>query len=412
MLFVAPRYLLPADSGGKIRTGHVLRGLKGGAFQVTLVSPAPPGAAERDSGELVQLCDRFASWPETERGRYFNIARLRHLVSRLPISVASDFSAAGGALIASELRGRPDVMVVDFPHTAILIPPVCDTKTVLFTHNVEAEIFSRHFGVASNLVRQAIWRNQWKKMRRFERETLSKFDAIIAVSDRDRMQFKKAYGVDAAVIPTGVDLDFFAYCPPVCDTENLNIVFTASMDYHPNIDAIRWFMDECWPDIARAEPRATVMVVGRNPDPRLLRTAADRKLPWTFTGFVEDVRPYVGNATVYIIPLRIGGGTRIKAYEAMAMGRPVVSTSIGLEGLPVEADRHYLPGDSPQAFAQSVLRLLRDPALQARIAANARHLVETQFSASVVARAFERICLEALDDHHVRPQPDQSDFVY
>ena len=404
MLFVAPHYLLPADVGGKIRTGHVLRGLKGGAFRVTLVSPAPSGAAERDSGELAQLCDRFAGWPEKERGPYFNITRLRHLGSRLPISVIGDFSRAGRALIASELRRRPDVMVVDFPHTAILVPPNCNTRTVLFAHNVEAEIFGRHSRIAGNPVRQAIWRNQWKKMQRFERETLGKFDAVIAVSDRDRMQLQEAYGVDAAVIPTGVDLDFFGFRPQIRDAENLNIVFTASMDYYPNIDGIQWFMDECWPDIARAEPRATVTVVGRNPDPRLLRTAAGRKLPWTFTGFVDDVRSYVYNSTVYVIPLRVGGGTRIKAYEAMAMGRPVVSTAIGIEGLPVEADHHYLLGDTGPSFAASVVKLLHDADLCARITTEARSLVERRFSARIVAEVFESICLGELDECHVRRQ--------
>src|SRR5262245_51825914 len=139
MLFIAPRYLLPADSGGKIRTGHVLRGLKGGAFEVTLVSPAPNGAAARDPVELVPLCDRYSSWPERVRGRVFEYTRARHLLSRMPIPVAADMSAAGRKLIAHELARSPDLVVVDFPHTQALMPSTIQIPTVLFTHNVEAE---------------------------------------------------------------------------------------------------------------------------------------------------------------------------------------------------------------------------------------------------------------------------------
>lgn len=417
MLFVAPRYLLPADSGGKIRTSQVLRGLKGGAFEVTLMSPAPRGAAERDALELDTLCDRFAGWEETERGAAFSYLRLRHILSRWPISVVSDCSAAGRAAIAAELRKAPDLVVIDFPHTAVLMPQGGAFTSVLFTHNVEAEIFARHAQIAKDPLRRAVWSNQLRKMRNFEGETLRRFDAVIAVSDRDQAQFKKNYGVDVATIPTGVDLDFFGYRTPPEAADNFNFVITASMDYYANIDGIQWFMDACWPHIAAAEPRAQMIVVGRKPDPGLVRAAADRKLPWTFTGFVDDVRPYVHDSAAYVIPLRVGGGTRIKAYEAMALGCPVVSTSVGMEGLQVAPGQDYLLADDPEAFAAAALQLLRDSRLRVRLAQNARRLVEEHFSAGKVAHVFEDICLSALEakargrgfsraaDIDVRPEP-------
>jgi hypothetical protein len=241
MLFVAPRYLLPADSGGKIRTSQVLRGLKNGAFEVTLMSPAPPGASQLDATELQSLCDHFAGWPETERGLAFSYLRLRHIFSRWPISVASDCSAAGRAAIAAELRNKADVVVIDFPHTAVLMPQGGVHEflmpqggafaSVLFTHNVEAEIFARHAQVAKDALRKAAWQNQLRKMQRFEGETLRRFDAVIAVSERDQAHFQKHYGVEAQTIPTGVDLDFFRYqAPPAGDAGNFNLVITASMD--------------------------------------------------------------------------------------------------------------------------------------------------------------------------------------
>jgi polysaccharide biosynthesis protein PslH len=398
MLFIAPRYLLPADSGGKIRTGHVLRGLKGAAFELTLISPAPIGAAARDAAELAPLCDRYVSWPEGERSRFFAYTRARHLLSRLPIPVATDISAGGRHVIAAELAREPDLVVVDFPHTAALVPLKLRPPSVLFTHNVEAEIFARHLEVAKNPLLRALWRNQLAKMQRFEKAALRRFDAVIAVSERDQAKFRNEYGVDSATIPTGVDLDQFEFRAPERNgATDPNIVFTASMDSYANIDGMRWFMNEVWPAIAKARSDARMTVVGRKPDPGLVRDALDRRLPWKFTGFIDDIGPYLYDAMVYIIPLRVGGGTRIKAYEAMASGRPVVSTAIGVEGLPLVPGCHYLLGDTAQTFADAVLRLLRDGDLRVSLATEARQLVKSRFSASAVASAFERICLDTLE---------------
>lgn len=397
LLFLSPRYLLPADSGGKIRTGQVLRGLKGGYFELILVSPAPKDGPTRDARQLAAMCDRFACWRETKRGSLFRILRMRHLMSRLPIPVATDISSPALGRVAAELAAEPDLIVVDFAHAAALLPRCISTPSVLFTHNVEAEIFARHFEIAANPLARAIWRNQLTKMRRFEKMALRRFDAIVAVSDRDKMRFIAEYGVNAEVIGTGVDLDFFKFeAPEERAHPEPNIVFTASMDSYANIDAIQWFMDSVWPLVAAGSPSARVTVVGRSPDPKLVQQARDRRLPWVFTGSVEDVRPYVYQSTVYIIPLRVGGGTRIKAYEAIALGRPVVSTTVGVEGLQLEPGRHYFEADSACDFAASVLHLLRDGGLRVRLATQARAFVEKRFSSEGVAKAFEAICRNTL----------------
>jgi glycosyltransferase involved in cell wall biosynthesis len=399
LLFISPRYLLPADSGGKIRTGQILRGLKGGHFEITLASPAPAHGAGNDAAPLAALCDRFTSWPETPRGRLFPYLRMRYLLSRRPISVATDVSASARRLIISELERRPDVVVVDFTHAGVLMPERLAIPSVLFTHNVEAEIFARHLDVAKNPIYRAIWRNQLEKMRRFEQEQLRAFDKVIAVSERDGLKFRDEYGVTAKVIATGVDLDFLHFeAPAAVNSLDANIVFTASMDSFANIDGVQWFMDSIWPIVASAMPRARVTIIGRNPDARLVRLAKERRLAWTFTGSVEDVRPYVHAGTVYIIPLRVGGGTRIKAYEAIALGRPVVSTTIGVEGLKLEASRHYLAADTPEAFAAAVMQLLQDAPLRVQLAQEARNFVEQHFSAQAVAKTFEAICRGAAEN--------------
>ena len=400
LLFVSSRYLFPVDSGGKIRTTNILRGMKGGAFEITLASPLPRGSAAGQPAETAEVCDRFVGWPDAPRGAHFGWTRLRYLASRLPVAVATDASDVGRAAVARDLEGGADLVVVDFPHAGVLAPPPFPCPSVIFTHNVEAEIYDRHAKRASNPVKRAIWRNQAAKMERFERELLPRFNAVIAVADRDREFFRTRYGVaDVSVIPTGVDLDYFRYHPiaEADDQEGGTVVFTGAMDWMANIDGVEYFMDEVWPVITRARPRAKCVIVGRNPPEALIQRARARGLAWQFTGFVDDVRPSVRDAHVYAIPLRIGGGTRIKVYEAMAMGCPLVSTRIGVEGLPVEPGRHFIQADTAAALGDSIVDLLGSRARREQLSRAARAYVEENMSARVAARAFEEICLRALD---------------
>lgn len=366
--------------------------MKGGRYAITLVSPVPPGGVERFADDLGAVCDRFAGWPEPRRGPLFPLLRLRHLASRLPVPVATDRSPAGRRVVATELARRPDVVVFDFPHAAMLVPGRLAVPSVLFTHNVESEIFRRHAEVATNPLKRLLWRDQLRRMERFERETLARFDAVVAVSDRDAAWFREGLGIERVeVIPTGVDTDYFPWSPPG-DADGTNrVVFTGSMDWLANIDAMEWFLGEVWGRLARQAPEATMKVVGRNPPASLIAKAA----AWEFTGFVDDVRPHVLGSSVYVIPLRVGGGTRIKAFEAMAMGCPVVSTAIGIEGLPLEPGRHYLRADTAADFADAVVRLLRDPELRLALSREARRYVEERFSFRRAAGAFEEICRRA-----------------
>jgi glycosyltransferase involved in cell wall biosynthesis len=394
LLFVSPRFLFPTDSGGKIRTAQVLRGMRGGRFEVTLVAPAPPSAGTRFAAELDAVCDRFGGWPDRRGSRWFSLMRAASLLSRLPVSVATDQSNEAQALVTAELSRQPDVIVFDFVHAAVLAPPATgNAVSILFTHNVEAEIYERHALAARGWYRRALWKDQSRKMRRFEREALRRFDAVVAVSERDAKYFREHLGARTVhVIPTGVDLDYYGYAPSA-DADR--IVFTGSMDWAANVDAIAFFMDEVWPLIVAAVPTASMTVVGKDPPQRLVEAARSRRLRWTFTGFVDDVRPYVHGAAVYTVPLRVGGGTRLKIYEAMALGCPVVSTAIGVEGLPLEAGTHYLQAESAGDLAVAVVELLHNRATRDELSARARAYVERHCSFRKVAAVFEDICTQA-----------------
>jgi glycosyltransferase involved in cell wall biosynthesis len=399
LLFLSPRYLFPADSGGKIRTVSILRGLLGGAFEVHLVSPLPASASAADPAQLAQVCDHFTGWHAPVRGAAFQWTRMRHLVSGLPVAVATDYSRAGRRAVDEALSRNPDLIVVDFPHAAVLAPGPYPCPGVLFTHNVEAEIFLRHAETARDPLRRAVWRSQAAKMARYERGLLGRFDAVVAVAERDREYFGRAYGANnVSVIPTGVDLEYFSYSPtPLLEpAEAATVVFTGSMDWMANIDGIEYFMEQVWPEVARVRPDAKFVVVGRQPPAALVERAASRGLNWEFTGFVDDVRPYVRRAHAYVIPLRVGGGTRIKVYEAMALGCPVVSTRIGVEGLPVEDGMHFVAADGPAEMAASILSLLERNDERGRLSAAARRFVEESVSAASAARVFEQICQHAL----------------
>lgn len=397
LLFVSPRFLLPVDSGGKIRTTQTLRGLKGGRFKIRLLSPATEALVRRHREEIEDLCDEFAWWPQAPAaaGPSMRLRRARHLFSRLPIPVASDYQAAAARLVARQLADGCAVTVFDFLHSAVLAPSELDVPSVLFTHNVEAEIFARHAEAAGNPFLKALWSRQHAKMRTFERRSLERFDVVVAVSERDGRKFNADYGLaEAFVIPTGVDLEYFAYAAPDRDRD---VVFCGSMDWLANREAVGFFMDEIWPGIAAEVPDARMTVVGRAPPASLVSAARRYGDAWNFTGFVDDVRACMNGAAVSVIPMRIAGGTRLKVYESMAMGPVVVSTQIGVEGLPVTGGTHCEIADEPSRFAKAVVGLLRDRAHRERMSREARDFVQRNFGYRVAAREFEKACGLAIE---------------
>lgn len=363
--------------------------MKGGKFQITLVSPATRSERANYKEELSEVCDSFEFWPVGERSALFTLTRMRYLSSPVPIPIRTDWNPQAVQLIA-QLMNEADVVVFDFLHAAILAPADISKPTVLFTHNVEAEIFARHIEAASNPIFKWVWRNQYKKMFKFEKEATSRFDVVVAVSGRDGEKFARDYGLeDPYCIPTGVDLEFFSYQTPARFDD---VVFCGSMDWLANQDAVDFFLTEVWPIVSEQRPQTRFTVIGRNPPAQMVEQVKKYNGKVSFTGFVDDVRDYTRQAGVSVIPIRVGGGTRLKVYEAMASGTPIVSTAIGVEGLPVEDAEHYLNADVPDLFAKKIIWLLDNPDESIKLSERARDLVEERFSYHKAAQVFEQAC--------------------
>jgi sugar transferase (PEP-CTERM/EpsH1 system associated) len=386
ILWLKSDLLLPLDKGGRLRTWHLMRHLAR-RHDITYLS-----FAEGSADGMDQVARRVETVTRTEPPKgslRFYADAARYLGDPLPYAVAKYRSRR----FARRLRGllaqnRYDLVVCDFLPPAVNLPPTLPCPAVLFTHNVEAEIWRRHSETRTGLARW-LYRMQHLRMLRYERRALERFDGVLVVSDADRKTFARLYPgairPDMHVVSTGVDTEFFS--PPPAASSGRGLVFTGSMDWLPNEDAVSYFCREILPRIRSDEPETTFTVVGRAPTPAVRRLAADHGI--TVTGRVDDVRPYVSDAAVYVVPLRIGGGTRLKIFEAMAMGKAVVSTTVGAEGLPVENGEHLLLADEPHVFARSVVRLLRDVDRRRALEAAARTLVVDRYDWSAVAGELE-----------------------
>ena len=382
------------DTGGKIRTGNILRRLTKD-HEITLISNVEYSKDSPYLPEMGQFCREFVPvpWKETPKysARFFFLLALR-MFSPYPVNVLNDYSRRLRQTLEETSRKQPfEAAVCDFVQSALIFQNINHLRTVLFQHNVESQIMTRHVERTTNPAMKLFWRLQRKKMLWFEKKACRRFDAVIAVSEQDKTTFESLYGLDnVRTIPTGVDVDFFA---PDSETpvKANSISFCGSMDWLPNEDAMIFFIREVLPLIKEKKPDVSLTIIGRNPSPNLknlLKTQEDVVL----TGWVEDTRPYIAESQVVIVPIRIGGGTRMKIYEAMSMGKAVVSTPVGAEGLPVLNGENIVIEDDPSGFATAVLQLMDAPEIRRGIEKQASEFVRQHFTWSRVAREFIDIC--------------------
>jgi sugar transferase (PEP-CTERM/EpsH1 system associated) len=393
ILWLKSELLHPVDKGGKIRTYQMLKHINR-AHDVTYMTFVSPNDSPESLEQSAEYCQQLALIPRSEtrkNGIHFYSDLALNLSSRLPYAIQKYRSAEMRRAVERELSERNhDVVVCDFLVPSINLARDSRCPTVLFQHNVESMIWRRHYEVQTNKIKKAFFRNQWQKMYWYEREACQAFDAVVAVSRNDREQMRNEFGLTQIYdVPTGVDTEFFR--PLGTAREPFELVFTGSMDWMPNEDAIIYFIEKIMPRINGWNPQVTLTVVGRNPGERL-KAMAESNRQIKITGRVDDVRPYIDKASAYIVPMRVGGGTRLKIYEAMAMAKPVISTTVGAEGLPIRDGKELLIADQPEDFAQAVIRALSDAPFAAKIGERARALVCERFGWERAAQAFIQVC--------------------
>jgi glycosyltransferase involved in cell wall biosynthesis len=389
ILWVSPGFLHPTTKGGQIRTLEILRHLHRW-HEVHYAALAHPDAPEgpRRAGEYSTRSYAFPHRPPGKQTAAFVGQLARGLFSPAPLAVSRFYSPALARFLPELMeRERFDRLVCDFLASA---PHVQDLRrAVLFQHNVETIIWRRRAEHASGPLDKAYLQMQAERMYRYERRACRAAGVVVAVSPVDARMMREMFGAARVhEIPTGVDLGFFApppSAPPVAD-----LLFVGSMDWLPNVDGVKYFLREILPLIRNRRPQATFAIVGRDPPPEL-RAVAQQDSRVTVTGTVSDVRPYVWGAKVSVVPLRIGGGTRLKIYESMAARVPVVSTRVGAEGLEVTHPENIRLADTPGEFAGQCLDLLESDTERVRMAGAAWQLVSSRFSSEQVARRFEQI---------------------
>jgi glycosyltransferase involved in cell wall biosynthesis len=251
-------------------------------------------------------------------------------------------------------------------------------------------IWRRHAEHAGNIVKRLYFQLQAQRMAQYEGEACRKAKRVIAVSNADADTMRREYRVqDVSAVPTGVDLEFFKNPgTPTPTGFKADLVFVGSMDWMPNSEGIRWFVREVFPLVLKKRPNTTFTIVGRKPPPDIDAMTNERI---KVTGTVPDVRPYLWGSSVSIVPLRIGGGTRLKIYEAMAASVPVISTSVGAEGLEIEDGQNIAIADDAGPFADRCVDLLNDRATCQIMARRALEIVADRYSWDSVVAQFERL---------------------
>ena len=395
ILWVKPGKLLPLDSGGQLRTYNILRclaaeheltylsyygGLRDEAYEreilqhlpgtVTLHTGAPDTTPLERYLDYVRRFPRLAPYPVTK----FTDPRVRQMVTRW-------FE-----------ESRFDVAVCDFLASSLNFPKDLTTPTALFQHNVETVLWQRKAEVEVEWVERVISKIEYKKMKRFEPQQVRRFHHVIAVSDVDRDAMSTMVPPSSiSVVPTGVDLKKFQYDPSLRPAGQ-DVVFTGSMDWEANIDGVEFFCQEIWPLVLEQMPAARFLIVGRRPNQRVQALAGASV---EVTGTVPSVEEYLRRASVFVVPLRIGGGTRIKIYEGMAVGKATVSTTIGAEGLDVTHGKDIILADDPATFAKAIIDFLRDDAARRRFEAAAAATAQ-KYDWPVITRQFVDVLRETV----------------
>jgi len=375
ILFLSSYFCLPPATGSRIRTLHLLKALAS-AHDVTYVAFADDQRQRDSIEEAKSLC---ASLKVVFRPhRYSTLKLLKGLAGSTPFTILN-FQHPEMARIAAEEQSRGAYSLVHAEGIFMAQYVHFDTArpAVLSTHNIESTIMKRFIDATPDPLKRLYARITHRKLLRYEAQMMPRFDRTLVVSrEEQQLAAAMAPSTQVVVVSNGVDTQYFRPDPTVAE-EPATLVFSGLMDSRSNVDGVLHFVREILPRVRREVPAVKLRVLGQRPAPAVQALAQQEGIE--VTGFVPDVRPPAQSATVHVVPLRVGGGSRLKILQALALGRAVVSTQVGAEGLELTPGTHLLLADEPAAFARHVVALLHDPARRAALGKAGRQLVVQRY---------------------------------
>ena len=391
ILVVTTKSPWPLNEGRALRTYNLLRQASK-RNRITLCTYVQSQAEIDGLDEMRKFCDvvhavpLYMSWPKLA----LLADAIRDLFGSVPLHARKYARKRMVQLVGSLLDSRNyDALHLDMLHLAELSKIDTGIPVLLVEHNIESQILQRRLDNEKNTLVKAYLKYQIAKLRQYEVDVCNAVDHVVTVSDEDRKQLQ-VLGVSSPVtaVPNAVDVEFFqpGQEQPRADT----LIYVGSLGWFPNEDAIRYFMSEILPFLEQMVPTVSMKVIGHVPDAaKKGRWKDDRRVE--FLGFVDDIRPHVLAASIYVVPLRIGGGTRLKILDAMAMGKALVTTSVGCEGIGLVDGQQALIADGPEAFAAAVASLLAHPARISKMGACGREYVCNNFRWEQIAPGMDEV---------------------
>lgn len=388
ILFISPYFPYPLNNGGKVRIYNLIKHLSK-RHRITLLTlydseKEKLGISKlQEFGEIVAIPHKyFSKWHPKS---WIN------MLSLTPRVVMQFHNHAMFRSINKIIKTQSvDLVQVEFIQMAQYLPTAKNLLTILANNDIPFLLLNRGYFASNTLERKIFYRLQAAKMKRYEKLCCRKYHAVLTVSENDKQtlsQLLKGGEDKIFVIPNGVDVNYYQRLP--IKKDNNKLVFIGWMPFYGNADAMKYFYKEILPLIRREIPEVQLTIIGEDPFGYLTELKKDNKI--VLTGYVDDTRPILSESSVFIAPIRIGGGTKLKLLEAMAMELPVVSTSVGCEGLNVTHEENILIADDPKEFASHVTKLLKESELREKIGKQAREFVKKKYNWEVIVAQLEEL---------------------
>jgi len=392
ILFLTQVLPLPLDAGPKIRAYYVLRHLAEAGHQVTLLSFVRPDDPPDAIASLKELCRAVETVPMVRSLSAELWSGVRSLLSNRSFLIVRDERSEMRRRVRKLCESRSfDAVHSDQLWMASYAMQACNLRRVLDQHNAVFQIPRRLAASEKNPLKRSILRLEAGKLARYEAETCASFDRVVWVSNADLAALRAARAsstfplADGPVIPICVDPSAAADRPS--DSRRFRVTFLGGMHWPPNAEGVRWFLKHVWPEVVSAAPDSVLTLIGKKPPQPSPGVPGRIEL----VGFTPDVRQYVDETAVFIVPLLSGGGMRVKILDAWSWRLPVVSTTIGAEGLETRHGENILLADTAAAFSQNVIRVLQDRSLAKRLSEQGRDTVETYYDWKKIYSSWDQV---------------------